>query len=57
MFSTTNFDTDPVVIDAGACDSIIEKMVPENNGTVLAAEVVVEEPDRSFDWHWRWADH
>ena len=42
VFTATDFDADPVVIDAGASIDI-ENDVPENNGTVLAAKLVVED--------------
>ena len=42
MFTAADFDADPVVIDAGASINI-ENDVPENNGTVLAAKLVVED--------------
>ena len=42
VFTATDFDADPVVIDAGASINI-ENDVPENNGTVLAAKLVVED--------------
>ena len=42
VFTAADFDADPVVIDAGASINI-ENDVPENNGTVLAAKLVVED--------------
>ena len=42
VFTATDFDADPVVIDAGASINI-ENDVPANNGTTLAAKLVVED--------------
>ena len=55
VFTATDFDADPVVIDAGASINI-ENDVPANNGTTLAAKLVVEDGLTGVDRHWRRCD-